>query len=100
MTTITYTKQTHIITRQAAAEQAFLAEFRAGDYTLYQPLIKLNAYEICPLTAMVLFRTPVACEATVIVHGKAPAGDITHTFPAEKEHILPIYGLMPIMTIW
>lgn len=93
MNTIAYRKEAHIITLQKAAEKAFLQEFADGDYTVYKPLVKLNAYEICPLTAMVLFRTPVKMEVTVIVHGKEAAGDITHTFPSEKEHILPIYGL-------
>ncbi len=90
---IRYEKQDHIITRQFAAEQAMLREFAQGHYTLKQPLVKLNCYEICPLTAMLLFKTPVATEVEVVVHGKEPAGDITHTFPAETEHILPIYGL-------
>ncbi len=90
---IQYEKQEHIITRQLAAEQAMLQEFAEGQYTLRQPLVKLNCYEICPLTAMILFKTPVATEVQVVVHGKEPAGNITHTFPAETEHILPIYGL-------
>ena len=87
---IQYEKQEHIITRQLAAEQAMLQEFAEGQYTLRQPLVKLNCYEICPLTAMILFKTPVATEVQVVVHGKEPAGNITHTFPAETEHILPI----------
>ena len=90
---IKYEKEAHIITRQQAAEEALLAEFSQGAYTLKNPLVKLNCYEICPLTAMILFKTPVVTEVTVVVHGKEPAGDITHTFPAETEHILPVYGL-------
>lgn len=90
---IKYKKEDHIITRQKAAEEAMLAEFSQGTYTLQTPLVKLNCYEICPLTAMILFKTPVPTEVTIVVHGKEPAGDITHTFPAETEHILPVYGL-------
>ncbi len=95
METITYERVHHIVERQYAAEQAFLAELDAGDYTLSNPLVKLNPYEFCPLTAMVLFDTPSASEATITVLGKEPAGNITHTFPSEKRHILPIYGLYP-----
>lgn len=40
-----------------------------------------------------LFRAPIATEVTITVMGKEPAGNISHTFPAAKEHILPIYGL-------
>ena len=83
----------HIIHRQKDLEEAFLAEFSAGHYTLENPLVKLNPYDICPLTAMVLFETPVATEATIIVRGKEHPGDIRHTFPADKKHILPVYGL-------
>ena len=93
METITYEKLPHIVERQYAAEQAFLAEFEAGHYTLTNPLVKLNPYEFCPLTAVILFETPAASEATVTVLGKEAAGNISHTFPATKKHILPIYGL-------
>ena len=93
MKTITYEKLPHIVERQYAAEQAFLAEFEAGAYTLTNPLVKLNPYEFCPLTAVILFETPAASEATITVLGKEPAGNITHTFPAAKKHILPVYGL-------
>lgn len=93
METITYERIPHIIERQYAAEQAFLAEFEAGSYTLTSPLVKLNPYEFCPLTAVVLFETPAASEATITVLGKEAEGNITHRFPATKKHILPIYGL-------
>ena len=93
METITYEKIPHIIERQYAAEQAFLAEFEAGSYTLTSPLVKLNPYEFCPLTAVVLFETPAASEATITVLGKEAEGNITHRFPATKKHILQIYGL-------
>ncbi len=91
--TVQYEKITHIIDRQYEAEQAFLAEFAAGDYTIKNPLVKLNPYIYCPLTAVVLFRTPFPTEVTITVKGKEAAGNVTHTFPSAKEHILPIYGL-------
>ena len=93
METITYERIPHIIERQYAAEQAFLTEFEAGSYTLANPLVKLNPYEFCPLTAVVLFETPAASEATITVLGKEVEGNITHRFPAAKKHILPVYGL-------
>ena len=93
METINYERIPHIIERQYAAEQTFLAEFEAGNYTLTNPLVKLNPYEFCPLTAVVMFETPAASEATITVLGKEVEGNITHRFPATKKHILPIYGL-------
>jgi arylsulfate sulfotransferase len=93
METITYERIPHIIERQYAAEQLFLAEFEEGSYTLTNPLVKLNPYEFCPLTAVVMFEIPAASEATITVLGKEVEGNITHRFPAAKKHILPIYGL-------
>ena len=93
METISYEKLPHIIERQYAAEQAFLAEFEAGNFGLDNPLVKVNPYELNPLAAVVLFETITACEVTVTVKGKEAAGDITHRFPREKKHILPVYGL-------
>lgn len=83
----------HIIHQQSELEKGFLAEFAADNYTLANPLVKLNPYGTSPLTAMVLFETPAATEATIIVRGKEHLGDIRHTFPAGKRHILPVYGL-------
>lgn len=93
MAEIKYTKKEHIIHQQKANEEAFLAELANGDYTLDNPLVKLNPYIICPLSAMILFKTPRPEEVTIIVKGKEPAGDIVHRFPAAYDHVLPVYGL-------
>ncbi len=95
METITYERLPHIIEKQYAAEQAFLAEFEAGHYTLDNPLVKLNPYELSPLAAVILFELPAASEATITVMGKEAAGNLSHTFPCATKHILPIYGLYP-----
>ena len=93
MAEIKYTKKEHIIHQQKANEEAFLAELANGDYTLANPLVKLNPYILCPLSAMILFKTPRPEEVTIIVKGKEPAGDIVHRFPAAYDHVLPVYGL-------
>lgn len=93
MAEIKYTKKERIIHQQKANEEAFLAELANGDYTLANPLVKLNPYIICPLSAMILFKTPRPEEVTIIVKGKEPAGDIVHRFPAAYDHVLPVYGL-------
>lgn len=93
MAEIKYIKKEHIIHQQKANEEAFLAELANGDYTLANPLVKLNPYIICPLSAMILFKTPRPEEVTIIVKGKEPAGDIVHRFPAAYDHVLPVYGL-------
>lgn len=83
----------HLTALQFAAEQAFLEKFRTGAYSVQEPLVVLNPYKICPLTAIVLFRTERACAATVRVAGKYFGTDLSHTFSETTEHMLPIYGL-------
>lgn len=90
---VRYEKKESLITRQKKTEDAFLKKFQEGSYTLENPLVILNPYLISPLTAMILFRTDIKQEVTLTVKGKTEEGNIVHRFPAEKEHILPVYGL-------
>lgn len=90
---ISYTKREHIIRQQQQREEVFLRQFQEGNYVLTAPLVIGNPYIICPLTAMILFRTPVQTEVEVVIKGKEAAGSIVHRFPAACDHILPIYGL-------
>lgn len=92
---IAYTFEKSLIERQYIAEQAFMDEFKRGKYTLEQPLIKLDPYEVNPLAALILFRTEKTSAVTVLVHGIEEAGNIEHTFPKAKEHIVPVLGLYP-----
>lgn len=82
-----------LVERQNEAEKAMLEEFRAGNYTLTNPLVKLNPYLINPLAAVIMFNTEKEIAVTVRVLGKEPEGTIEHTFPKAKEHILPVLGL-------
>lgn len=82
-----------LVERQNEAERAMLEEFRAGNYTLTNPLVKLNPYLINPLAAVIMFNTEKEIAVTVRVLGKEPEGTIEHTFPKSKEHILPVLGL-------
>ncbi|SKA84392.1 aryl-sulfate sulfotransferase [Desulfobaculum bizertense] len=91
---VTYISEEHLITRQAKAEKAFLAEFKQGEFTLEQPLLIENPYLINPLCALVLFKTTEKLAATVTIRGKRyRREDLVHTFAASTEHSLPILGL-------
>ena len=83
----------HWIPLQAESEKAMLAEFEAGNYTITNPLVKVNPYLISPLSAVVLFTTEEEVAITITVKGKTKAADISHTFPKAKTHILPVVGL-------
>lgn len=90
---INYTFNRHLIDRQAEAEEAMLKEFEAGRYTIENPLVKYNLYLISPLSAVVCFETEEEVAVTVTVKGKTPQGNMSHTFPKAKKHVLPVVGL-------
>ncbi len=90
---INYTFSDSLVAQQTAAEKAMLEEFHAGNYTLENPLVKLNPYLINPLAAVVMFTTEKEVAVTVSVLGKEAEGTMKHTFPKAKEHVLPILGL-------
>ncbi len=83
----------HLITEQYLAEEAYLKEFRSGNYTFDNPYVKANPYLINPLAAVICFNTDEATAVTITVKGKTPEASLTHTFPEATEHVLPIYGL-------
>lgn len=83
----------HLIERQAKAECGMLKELREGTYTFEQPLVKHNLYLINPLSAVIAFHTEEETAVTVTVCGKQKAGNVTHTFPRAREHVLPVLGL-------
>ena len=69
-----FRKIDHVIEAQYNAEQAFLAEYAAGSYTIENPYVKLNPYLVAPLTALVMFETEKPAFAKVTVKGKEAAG--------------------------
>lgn len=62
-------------------------------YTLDDPNVVLNPYEISPLTALVMFETDEEVSPEVTIHGDSDLTTYTHTFAKGTEHYLPIYGL-------
>lgn len=83
----------HLIEQQAKMEANILDEYNSGDFTIHNPLIKVNPYGINPLSALVLFRTETEVPVTVKVIGKTERANVSKTFSAAKDHILPIVGL-------
>ena len=78
--------------QQNAIDEALLQEAQNG-YFLEEALIVVNPYGTSPLSAVAVFSTEEACGGTVTVKGKSAENDVTGTFDAEKDHIVPIYGL-------
>ena len=90
---VNYSFDEHLIDKQAKAEEEMLKKFEAGHYTIQNPLVVYNAYLINPLSAVVCFETEEEVAVTVTVLGKTPQGNMGHTFPKAKKHVLPIVGL-------
>ena len=70
-------------------------KFESNGYTIDNPNVILNPYEISPLTALVIFETDEEVEPTVIINGKDENTTFTNTFESNTVHYLPIYRLYP-----
>lgn len=78
-----------LVEKQGDLEDNFTSE----GYTIDNPNIIVNPYEISPLTALVIFETDEEVSPTITVIGKDEHSTFTHTFDANTVHYLPIYGL-------
>lgn len=90
---VNYSFQDHLINRQAEAEAQMLKRFEEGNYTIANPLVVYNAYLVNPLSAVICFETEEETAVTLTVLGKTVQGNISHTFPKAKKHVLPVVGL-------
>ncbi len=84
--------ETDIFARQNGIDKALHEELEnAGDFS--DPTVIVDPYGASPLTAVVIFRTEEEVGGTITVKGKDAVNDITGTFEAASEHIVPVYGL-------
>lgn len=83
-----------LISEQYQIEEEIQAEYKAGGYTLEEPLVVQDPYGVAPLSALVCFETEYPTTVKVTVKGKDSYSDITHTYQTEEtSHTIPIYGL-------
>lgn len=62
-------------------------------YTLDNPNIILNPYDISPLTALIIFETDDIVPVSITVVGKNSDNSYTKDFEKSKVHYIPVYGL-------
>ena len=74
-------------------QQEFEDKIVSKGYTIEDPNVILNPYEISPLTALIAFETEEEVSPTVTIVGEDELTTYSHTFEKTKEHYLPIYGL-------
>ena len=70
-------------------------KFQTEGYTFEQANVILNPYGNSPLTALIVFETKEKVSPTVKIVGEDKLSTFEHTFDANTEHYLPIYGLYP-----
>lgn len=88
------TENTDIITRQEVVSTRLSNTLDSGDYSLQNPYIEVNPYDISPLTALALFNTDKPATVTIEVNGLRGAETISNNFEeVTTEHIVPIYAL-------
>lgn len=78
---------------QLKIENQMMETFNSGHYTIEDPMIVMNPYNLNPLSAYILFKTDKETAISVNVKGKSKVADMKQTFPKRKVHVLPIYGL-------
>lgn len=84
-------KEENIIINQNENQQYF----KSYGYTIENPNIILNPYDISPLTALIIFETETAEKVKITIEGKTKETTYTNEFKASKTHYIPIYGLYP-----
>ena len=85
-------EKTDYFADQAVIDEALAQEAAAG-YDFAEPQVIMNPYGTSPLTAVVAFTTEEEIGGTITVKGKAAEDDITGTFKAATDHLVPVYGL-------
>ncbi len=80
-----------LVNRQSQIEQ----DFNNTDYSLDQPKVIVNPYQISPLTALILFNTDKPTSVEITINGKDELTTFSHTFAKETQHRIPVYGLYP-----
>ena len=80
-----------LITKQSNKEK----DFKIKGFTVLEPNVIVDPYDISPLTALIIFETKNEVAPTVTIQGKDELTTYTHKFEKSKEHYLPIYGLYP-----
>lgn len=80
-----------LVTLQSDYEENFTTD----GYTIDNPRVILNPYEISPLTALILFETEEEVSPKITIVGKDKNTTYTHTFINSKKHYISVYGLYP-----
>jgi len=78
---------------QRQLEEEFMSHYDSTKHSAANPYIVLNPFEITPLSALMVFETPINMQLEIVVKGKEENGDLSFVTSNTKSHYVPIYGL-------
>lgn len=77
-----------IFQEQKQIDEQIIKDRKNKEYTMQQPKVMLNPYQLAPLTALVIFQTPEEVSIEVKVNH-----NLMTNIEKSKEHVIPIYGM-------
>lgn len=87
---------THIIDKQNSLTEQYINDLMSNQYTIEDPKVILNPYEISPLTALIMFTTTEDVSVQVTVPGKDNKTTLDYIVDNGIEkmvHYIPVFGL-------
>lgn len=82
-----------LLSNQKNIDDEIMDKIKSGEYTLDNPLVIVNPYDISPLSAVVGFVTDSKTAITVTLKAKEGGKDLVWTTKDTKIHYIPILGL-------
>lgn len=83
----------NLVGNQEDVDDDILNKIKIQDYTLNDPLVVINPYEISPLTAIVGFKTDKKMTVKVTIEAKPGGKDLVYETKEATTHYIPILGL-------
>ena len=82
-----------LLSNQNNIDNEIFQKIESGEYSIDEPLLLVNPYDVSPLTAIIGFKTDESAEVTVTIKAKNNGKDLVYTTKESKVHYIPIYGL-------
>ena len=83
----------NLLATQKVLEAEMVIEYGEGAYTKEQPYLKINPFEISPLSALLMFETTEPTSFKLVVKGKTSEADLEFITESTTSHAIPVYGL-------
>lgn len=78
---------------QKKLEENYKKTFKESNYTLDNPYVVNNPYEIAPLSTLIMFETNKEIDGKITIKGKDNEKDLVFEFDKNKTHYITIWGL-------